>query len=288
MSNPDAPTDFETLCAGYVLGVLSADEAAQFEAMLKDATPEQRALYRDLMQVQADLSLATVPESPPAWVEDRLMASIQEDAGAAERAAPAREAPAAQPSTRRAADRAADRAPKRRAPSLPVWIYQSVAVALLIAVVGLGYWAADLRSTVQEQETVITQLESEVAQQEELLAVLAAREARLVSMGGLDPSPDGYGKIVWAPDQRRAIVQMANLPPPPNDKDYQLWLIKDDQSPISAGVFHFEESASDLFFVVEELAETPSPTSNTFAVTLEPKGGAPQPSGDMFLMGQQT
>lgn len=279
MSNPDTHTDFESLCAGYVLGALSDEEAAQFEAMLADATPEQRALYYDLTQIQADLSLATPPEPPPAQVEDRLMGAIQEGAGSAERAA------SAGPSSSR---RASDRAPKRRAGRLPTWVYQGIAVTLLIAVVGLGYWATGLQGTVQQQETVITQLESEVEQQEELLTVLAAREARFVSMGGLDPSPDGYGKIVWAPDQRRAIVQMANLPPPPDDKDYQLWLIKDEQSPISAGVFHFDESAQDLFFMVEELAEEPSSESNAFAVTLEPKGGAPQPSGDMFLLGQQT
>ena len=275
MEHADSHTDFEALCAGYVLDALSDEETAQFEAMLRDATPEQRALYEDMQRIHGDLALATEAQDPPAHIEAGLMASIQESATSA-------------PTATRPDSMRTDRAPAQRGSGIPTWVYQGVAAALLLAVIGVGVWATQLRTTVQQQQATITQLESEVAQQEELLAVLAAREARLVSMGGLAPSPEGYGKIVWAPEQRRAIVQMANLPAPPDDKDYQLWLIKGDQSPISAGVFHFSKSASDLFFVVEELQEDPSPTSNTFAVTLEPKGGAPQPSGDMFLMGQQT
>ncbi|PEN08884.1 hypothetical protein CRI93_03820 [Longimonas halophila] len=270
METSDTPVDFETLCAGYVLGALSRDEEAAFEAMLDDASPEQQALYRDMQAVHDDLALATTPESPPPEVEARLMASIQEDTSSASTAL------------------RTDRAAVQRGAGIPAWVYQGVAAVLTIAIVGLGIWATQLRSTVQQQQATITQLEDEVAQQDELLAVLAAREARLVSMGGLDPSPEGYGKIIWAPEQRRAIFQMANVPPPPEDKDYQLWLIKDEQSPISAGVFHFNESSEELFFVVDKLAAAPSPQSNAFAVTLEPKGGMPQPTGDMFLLGQQT
>lgn len=270
MEHADSHTDFETLCAGYVLDALSDAETAQFEAMLQEATPEQQALYEDMQLVHGDLALATEAHDPPAHIETGIMASIQKDV----RPTPSR--------TR------TDRAAVQRGAGTPTWVYQGVAVALLLAVIGVSIWATQLRTTVQQQQATITQLEDEVAQQDELLTVLAAREARLVSMGGLDPSPEGYGKVLWAPEQRRAVFQIANVPPPPEDKDYQLWFIKDDESPVSAGVFHFNESSEELFFVVDELTATPSPASNTFAVTLEPKGGAPQPSGDMFLMGQQT
>jgi anti-sigma-K factor RskA len=270
MEHADAHTDFETLCAGYVLDALSDEEAAQFEAMLREATPEQRALYEDMKLIHGDLALATEAHDPPAHVEAGIMASIQEDV----RSTP--------PPTR------SDRAAVQRGAGIPTWVYQGAAVALLLAVIGVGIWATQLRTTVQQQQATITQLEDEVAQQDELLAVLAAREARLVSMGGLDPSPEGYGKVLWAPEQRRAVFQIANVPAPPEDKDYQLWFIKDDESPVSAGVFHFNESSEELFFVVDELTAAPSSQSNTFAVTLEPKGGMPQPTGDMFLLGQQT
>lgn len=286
MERSDSHSDFEALCAGYVLDALTAEEAAQFEAMLRDATPAQRAFYADMQSIGDDLALATPPQEPPPHLEARIMAEIQEAPSAA--SAPSDTASSEAPGEAPRTDRAPDRAPASRSAARPAWIVQGAAIALLLAVIGLGVWITQLRTTVQQQQATITQLEDQVAQQDELLAVLAAREARLVSMGGLEPSPQGYGKIVWAPDQQRAIFQMANVPPPPADKDYQLWFIKDDQSPVSAGVFHFSESSEELFFVVNELSAVPSPQSNTFAVTLEPKGGMPQPTGDMFLLSQQT
>jgi len=169
---------------------------------------------------------------------------------------------------------------------MPQWVYQAAAVVLLAVALGLTYWSMELRSTVETKEARITALEDELAYQNELLAVLAARDVRLVSMDGLDPSPDGFGKVVWDTDNRRALLQMANLPAPPEDKDYQLWLIRGEEQPQSSGVFHFDEPAQQLFFKVDQLDAEPSPDQNTFAVTLEPKGGMPQPTGDMYLLGQ--
>lgn len=301
MENENAHTDFESLCAGYVLGALDESEQARFETMLEEASTEQEAFYHDLCDVRDELALAAEPESPSDAVETRLMASIGSVQGASSsNAQPDFDEPSGAPSASqntgsstgqrpdRAPDRAPDREASRRASSRSTGAYKLAAVLLLVVSTGLAYLTLDLRSTVSDQQAVITQLEGEVQQQQELLTVLAAREARLINMGGLDASPEGYGKIVWAPTEGRAVLQMANLPPPPQNKDYQLWLIKDEQAPISAGVFHFDQSRRDLFFVVDQFDAEPSPSANAFAVTLEPEGGMPQPTGDMFLLGQQV
>lgn len=278
MNDQNTHTDFESLCAGYVLGSLSPDEEKQFEEMLSDASPEQEALYRDMLSIRDDLALATQPASPSEDVEARIFSSIQASGEQPTAASRSEERPA----------RARDRSPVRRTSVLPAWGYQVATALLLLVSVGLTFLTLNLNETVDSQEATITQLETELEQRNELLSVLAAREARLINMGGLEPSPDGYGKIVWAPDERRAILQMAHLPPPPADKDYQLWLIKEEESPISAGVFNFDESSRDLFFKVDALDADPSPEANAFAVTLEPEGGMPQPTGDMFLLGEQA
>lgn len=69
-----------------------------------------------------------------------------------------------------------DRAAVKRGVSLPTWVYQGIAAVLAIVIVGLGIWATQLRSTVRQQQATITQLENEVTQQNELLAVLEARD----------------------------------------------------------------------------------------------------------------
>lgn len=263
MTNEEQHNDFEALCAGYVLDALSDEENRQFEAMLRDATPEQIQLFEEMMEIRDELALASEPESPSAKVEENIMAAIS-----------AEEFESTDDST-------------GSQNIIPMWAYKAAAAIFLIASLTFAYVTFDLSETVDSQQSQITELQSQLDRQEQLLTVLSGREVTLVNMNGLDPSPEGYGKIIWDPDQGEAVLQLANLPAPPQDKDYQLWLIKAGQNPISAGVFNFEQPSTDLFFRVEQLNEEPSEGSNTFAVTLEPKGGVPQPTGDMFLLGEQ-
>ncbi|MDR9365152.1 MAG: anti-sigma factor [Balneolaceae bacterium] len=267
MTNEEQHNDFEALCAGYVLDALTDRENRQFEEMLRDATPEQIQLFEDMMEIRDELALASEPTSPSLEVEENIMATIT---GEKEKSQPDE--------------------PDLKAGStniIPIWAYQAAAAIFLIASLTFAYVTFDLSETVDFQQSQITELQSQLDRQEQLLTVLSGREVTLVNMNGLDPSPEGYGKIIWDPDQGEAVLQLANLPAPPQDKDYQLWLIKAGQNPISAGVFNFERPSTDLFFRVEQLNEEPSEESNTFAVTLEPKGGVPQPTGDMFLLGEQ-
>ena len=253
--------DFKSLCAGYVLEVLEDEERKEFELILQEATEEQRKLFEDMKKIRDQLALATEPLVPSPDLEDRIVENIETSKH--------------------------DRIGNNRK-SIPVWVYKAAAAILLIGTLALGYFTADLSQTIKQQEAVITELRNEVERQDELLFVLAAKEVRLVTMRGLEPSPDSYGKVVWDPQNRQAILQLANLPAPPEGKDYQLWLINDGESPVPAGVFNFDQPSDDLFFKVEQLQEVSSPQANSFAVTLEPKGGVLQPTGDMYLLGQRS
>jgi len=261
MSDKELHNDFESLCAGYVLGALSEEDRQRFLKMLEDATPEQKAFYKEMQQAGSELALTVEPRTPDSNVRNSIMNAIDAEK--------------------------ADKDSSEAANIFPLNFYRVAAAILLMVFFGLAYYSFELNQTVEQQETTITQLKGDLERQEQFLDILAAREVNLVIMGGLEPSPDGYGKILWDSNQQRAVLQLANLPAPPGDKDYQLWLIKDGGNPISAGVFSFDEPRSDLFFKVEHLDEAPSPLENTFAVTLEPKGGVPQPTGDMYLVGQQ-
>ncbi len=265
MTDQEQHNDFEALCAGYVLDALTDEENRVFEKMLRDATPEQIQLFEEMMEIRDELALATNPKSPSDRVEENIMAAISDD------------------------DDDDDFSDDSNGSQniIPIWAYQAAAAILLIAALSFAYVMFDLSEQVDSQIAQITELQSQLERQEQLLTVLSAREITLVNMDGLEPSPEGYGKILWDPDNGEAVLQLANLPAPPQDKDYQLWLIKEGQNPISAGVFNFDQPSTDLFFRVEQLNEEPSPQSNSFAVTLEPKGGVPQPTGDMFLLGQQ-
>ena len=102
-------------------------------------------------------------------------------------------------------------------------------------------------------------------------------------MDGMEEmSPNGYGKVVWDKQGGRALLQVAGIPTVPTDKDYQLWFIVNGQ-PVSAGVFAVEDQRRDNFFKIEQLRSDAD--EGAFAITMEPKGGVPQPTGDMYLLG---
>lgn len=280
MSEQETYNDFESLCAGYVLGALSDEEKRTFERMLDNATPEQLEIYRQMVRIKDDLSLAADPMEPSDDLFDRVLEEISVSGSKSVSNMESR----------------SENDPK----SSNGWIFKAAAAILLAILLGLLLYSqqlstliddkeariSELQTEVEEQNQLLTLLESELERKEELLAILESREVSLILMAGLETNPDGYGKIVWDPENERALLQVANLPEPTTEQDYQLWLIKDEQDPISAGIFSFEQTATDLFYRIDRLEERPSEQTNTFAVTLEPRGGMPQPTGDMYLLGQ--
>lgn len=267
MSKQQFTDDFESLCAGYVLDALSEKERTDFEKMLKSASAEQLALLKEMRESRDEMAFAVDAPAPSDDLFIDILNEISDE--------------------------------PKQASVLPLWIYQAAAALFLVGFLGLAFFSQQMSGSLDEKESIIsdqmstiinnmdtiTRLESELEQRNELLAILESREINFVVMGGQDVNPDGYGKVIWDTENERALLQLANLPAPPEDKDYQLWLIKDDQDPISAGVFNFEQPSTNLFFRVEQLQERPSEIQNIFAVTLEPRGGVPQPTGDMYLAG---
>lgn len=267
---------FEELCAGYVLNALEPEELSEFEQMLEEATREQRDLYQEIRSAANQLAFNVEQAEAPGVVKQRIMDQIKDSKGEVV------EAPAGHISKGREND-GVD------------WGKLAIAAsfALLLVTLSLIFYSFNLsgelnerEQIIEEQQARITDLQEEVEQKEELLAILESREVDLVIMNGMEVNPGGFGKVIWDPVSQRALLQVSNLPAVPSDKDYQLWIIKNNQ-PISAGVFAVNDPTRDNFFKIEELADDEQP-ADAFAITMEPKGGMPQPTGDMYLMGNMN
>ena len=76
------------------------------------------------------------------------------------------------------------------------------------------------------------------------------------------------------------VAYFAQMQPAPPDKSYQLWLVPAAGAPISLGVFSGSEPAIEFTTRL-----SPGIAASAFAVTLEPKGGRPQPTGAKILVG---
>jgi anti-sigma-K factor RskA len=64
---------------------------------------------------------------------------------------------------------------------------------------------------------------------------------------------------------------------------YQVWAI--DQRPVSIGTFHME-AGETAHLLVKRLPDFDK--AKMFAVSLEPSGGRPQPTGAIYLLGQSS
>ena len=155
------------------------------------------------------------------------------------------------------------------------WWMLAAAAAVLIGL-WLGTWT-QLRRARNE----IAQLKSD---RDKLSATIASLSgSRVIQLAGQEAAPRASANVFLDPSQRRAFVFFRGLPPNAQDKSYQLWVIRADQvKPQSAGVFSVD-AAGNASLVVQNL---PVDTMiKALAVTLEPRGGVPAPTGQKYLVG---
>lgn len=275
MANDQSHTEqFEELCAGYVLHALEPEEREQFEEMLHNASDEQMELFHSMYSAANQLAFTVEQTEAPALVKQRLMDQVRSELDGDSAS-----------NVTDISSEAEDGGSFNRG-TLAI----AASFALLLVTLSLVFYSFNLSSELNNKETIIeqqqaqiTELQNDVQRKEELLSILESREVDLVMMAGLDVNPNGYGKVIWDSESNRALLQVSNLPAVPSDKDYQLWIIKNNK-PVSAGVFAVNDPEKDSFFKIEQITADEQ-SADAFAITMEPKGGVPQPTGDMYLLG---
>ena len=235
------------LAAAYALGSLEAADRARFEALLRTGDPDAVAALRDFEDTLAGRA-AAAPETPPPAAR-----------------APARARPL----------------PRPPGAMWPVVLSGAMAAGLAAIVAG---WSVS--STYEKRLDALArdadQLQAELRSQQAFVTILRDPASQVVALGALPPAPDARARVVWH-EKAGGLFVATGLPAPPAGKAYQLWAIAGSNAPVSAGVFSVDASG------VASLSVRPLPgvtTVSAFAVTLEPAGGLPAPSGEMYLLGK--
>jgi anti-sigma-K factor RskA len=249
------------LAAAYALGGLEAPDRVRFEALLRTGDAEAVAALRDFEQALADLATAA-PEPPPPAVRTALMERI-----------------ATAPPTWSAAP-----APPPARPGRALWpAVLSGAMAAGLAAIVVGW---SVSSTYEKRLDALArdadQLKEDLRSQQAVIAILRDPTTQVLTLAGLPPAPAARARVMWH-EKAGGIFVATGLPAPPEGKVYQLWAIAGGNAPVSAGVFGVDGSGAG------SLAVRPLPGVTTvaaFAVTLEPAGGLPAPSGEMYLLGK--
>ena len=136
----------------------------------------------------------------------------------------------------------------------------------------------NLQDWLQREKALLASLQGRLAGQEAIIRVIEDPQSRVVTLGGLKPAPEASGKVIWHPVQQTALFYAHRLPALPSDKIYQLWTIT--ERPVSGGIFavdHLGNASVRMTAIPRQV--------KTFAVTIEPAGGLPQPSGAIYLAG---
>jgi anti-sigma-K factor RskA len=157
----------------------------------------------------------------------------------------------------------------------------ALAAALLIAAI-LGILLATAKNEVALLQSEKSSLAALLKEQERETAWLKDPRVQVSLLRGLAASPSASARLVWHPETKQGILYATGLLPLPLGKSYELWAYVDG-APQPAGVFQPAPDGTAVFvtFRQEPLGRHPQ----KFAVSVEPEGGAPGPSGAFVLVG---
>jgi len=252
----------------YAIGALDEKSAQALIEELRALPEETRREVIDWQEVASLIPLALDTQPVPPRVRERLITEI---------------ASGTVRDSREAAQIIPFASPRSTSTGIRRFLLIAATILLLITSIVLYRQNRLLDNEIAKLRQQINMQESQlVAQQRELDGVIA-RATRMVPLSGDAGSPQASAKIFWDTSRQEWVIYVFNLPLAPPDKDYQLWYITREERKISAQVFRPDvRGRTDLKLVVpRELASDLVAT----AVTLEPRGGSPQPTGQLFLKG---
>jgi anti-sigma-K factor RskA len=243
--------EFAELSAGYALNALSPDERDAFEAAFA-AHPEWSHLVDADARTAAALASTVSDVAPPLTLRSTLLSRIAElpqgaapvTAGIAaetERAAPAVGPPTT--TTIQAVSR-------RR------WTRSLLALAAsFVLLVSIGFGAANLGQWLGRTDAQIA-----------LAEIQQAPDAQTAS-GTI--SDGGTATAHWSESVGKVVLVSEGLPSLATDETFELWFVRADGTPVSAGTFAGSGDEATAL-----MAGSMEP-GDTIAVTVEEAGGAP-------------
>ena len=187
----------------------------------------------------------------------------------------------------------ARRAPRRAFVSRRAFNFTAVAASLLVvslAAVSTVLWRRNsaLSSTVASLSSALERARGDLGQTRNELAgarrereLLISPEMHTAELAGTKMAESARARLTYDERTGEAMFTAAKLPPAPAGKAYQLWYIADGK-PMPGSVF-----TTDAEGRAEMHASIPREglRAQVFAVTLEPAGGLPAPSGEIYLKG---
>jgi anti-sigma factor RsiW len=254
--SPQAWEALEETLSAFALGALPEAEAA---AVARHAAgcPTCRGLTAELTAGASLLAAAAAPAEPSAGLRQRLLAAAQaEQRNGAPLDVPAAPIPFPGPPPTGMAPRARGRG--------AAWFPWLATAAALLVSLSVGVWNAQMRGEAREQAEVLAVYEN---------------ASRLWPLAGTAEAPRARGVVAAPASGGPPVVLLHDLPRLDRGRTYQVWVIRDGQ-PASAAVLRPGPAEQHVVELQQGLAGV-----QTVAVSVEPAGGSPSPTGPIVLAG---
>jgi anti-sigma-K factor RskA len=242
---------FDDLKEAYVLGALPEEERLEFERYLAER-PDLQVAVEDLGAFADLLALSPEQQKPSPELRRRIMDTVQ--------------AEAVQTQVHPRAERRSwlDRLWEA------VGLRDLALAGATVLVVGLFSWGMLLQGEMRDLQGRVQVLQGQVQDQ--------SQGPQMIALGGAGTEQGARAEVVTL-EGDRAVLVAEDMPPVPEGKTYQIWVIKGD-TPQPSGLF--EPKGGSIAAVVEKPVEG----ADAVAVTVEPEGGSPKPTTDPMLVGE--
>lgn len=238
------------LIGAYVLDALTPEETEAFEDHLAECEVCRREVH-ELRRVTTVLPLGVEQVEPPPGLRDRILAEIRDEVTGAP-----------------VVDLGAER--KRRYLLREPAAWAGLVAAVLI--LGLGIWNVRLMQQVHNQQDALSFNRT--------VAGAIATGASVSRLAGTSAAPASAAALVQ-PRHGRAYVIVHDLPPRPNNRVYEVWLVQRGK-PQDAGVFALSGRGTQVW----QLAIS-ARGYVAAAMTLEPgPRGSTQPTTQQLVAGR--
>lgn len=243
-----AHEDYKAMMPAYALSALDAEEERAFSRHLSECA-ECRDELVEWENTAAALALSASAAEPSPEVRERIMNAVRAD--------------------------------KQKSQVIPfasarrnLWssfgsLGAIAAVVLFIALI-VGIVVLWQQNRVMQQE---------LARTNEFVKLTTTPGARMTELAGTEQAAGATAKLAYDKNGH-AMLMASGLPPAPQGKEYQLWFIVGSNPPMPGKSFAPDETGRGTS---TDQVPREAMDSAVFAITLEPAGGLPKPSGAIYL-----
>ena len=256
----------------YVLGQLNDQEQAEVEAMAQQY-PEVKQEIEAIESAMEQYAVARAVQ-PTAGLDQKILANIQ--------------------NIQQASGRQAKVVPLQPNYESKIRVLRLALVAcvalLVISVIALfsahtelGAARNEIASLSADREqftSTVNYLKQDNADLQKIADMNADPDWKAIKLAGTAMDPNAKMVVYWHISGNHVMMDKSKMSLPVNDKNhqYQLWALVNGK-PVDLGVFDVETSHDGILANMKDIA-----SAQTFAVTLEQRGGSPSPTMEQMIV----